>query len=308
MLHLKATLRLSCTNSHTSLSTSYSHHFDLYGSSEELMAWWIASCFTRMSTMQRTGSTMKHSRTHEGGTSKPLNISFDGEVFAVIENVHAALEYLRNEDEDRTLWIDAVCINQDDPKERGHQVQQMESIYEYARQVIVWLGTAATGTDFLFDSIRALERQALGHACNDWSSADTKWQSLLVTAMLDQVHDGRKRLRLYSCFDELLRRDWFQRVCVLQEVAKARAAKVVCGSRSVSARFFALTPPLLCVVPEPHCRSVINVLPGPSRRYSWLTKSRNLLTLSQRLSSSQASDQRDNIYALLGIHVWLSCA
>jgi hypothetical protein len=142
------------------------------------MAWWVASSFTRMSTMQRIRSIVKHSRTHVGGTSKPLNLSLADEDFAVTEYLHAALEHLRNEDEDRILWIDAVCINQDEPNERGHQVQQMESIYECARQVIIWLRPAATDTDVLFDSIRALERQALSHACNDLSPADTRWHSL----------------------------------------------------------------------------------------------------------------------------------
>lgn len=236
-----------------------------------------------------------------GGTSRPLSISLNGEEFAVTENLHAALEHLRHEDEDRILWIDAVCINQDDRTERGHQVQQMASIYECARQVIIWLGTAVTGTDSLFDSIHALERQALSHACNDWNPADNRWRFLWAMATLDQFRDDRNQLRLCSCFKELLRRDWFQRVWILQEVAKARAAKVVCGTRSVSARFFALVPPLLRVVPEPHCQSVLDIMPGPSRRHSWWTKDRDLLTLLQKFSGSQASDPRDNIFALLGI-------
>ncbi|KAF2106671.1 heterokaryon incompatibility protein-domain-containing protein, partial [Lophiotrema nucula] len=38
------------------------------------------------------------------------------------------------------LWIDAICINQKDVKERTHQVRQMRSIYSTAESVIVWLG------------------------------------------------------------------------------------------------------------------------------------------------------------------------
>lgn len=40
------------------------------------------------------------------------------------------------------LWIDAVCINQEDPDERASQVAIMEDIERQAQQVIVFLGIA----------------------------------------------------------------------------------------------------------------------------------------------------------------------
>ena len=38
------------------------------------------------------------------------------------------------------FWIDAVCINQDDPAERGHQVELMAEIYRKSRRLVIWLG------------------------------------------------------------------------------------------------------------------------------------------------------------------------
>jgi hypothetical protein len=38
------------------------------------------------------------------------------------------------------LWIDAVCVNQEDDRERKHQVKLMASIYSSAARVVVWLG------------------------------------------------------------------------------------------------------------------------------------------------------------------------
>lgn len=38
------------------------------------------------------------------------------------------------------LWADAICINQDDVQEKGHQVNMMGKIYTKAIGVIVWLG------------------------------------------------------------------------------------------------------------------------------------------------------------------------
>lgn len=40
------------------------------------------------------------------------------------------------------LWVDAICINQDDPAEKGRQILLMGEIYAKATQVIVWLGYA----------------------------------------------------------------------------------------------------------------------------------------------------------------------
>ncbi|KAF1978281.1 hypothetical protein BU23DRAFT_587213 [Bimuria novae-zelandiae CBS 107.79] len=41
---------------------------------------------------------------------------------------------------EQIIWVDAVCINQDDKKEKGHQIQSMARIYGQANRVIVWLG------------------------------------------------------------------------------------------------------------------------------------------------------------------------
>ena len=38
------------------------------------------------------------------------------------------------------LWADALCINQNDRKERGDQVRMMGSVYAGAKEVIAWLG------------------------------------------------------------------------------------------------------------------------------------------------------------------------
>jgi hypothetical protein len=41
------------------------------------------------------------------------------------------------------LWIDAICINQEDITERGHQVQLMGRVCSKATRVLVWLGEAS---------------------------------------------------------------------------------------------------------------------------------------------------------------------
>jgi hypothetical protein len=60
-----------------------------------------------------------------GGTEKTSNITVNGKTLRFTENLRIAVQYLRSRDIDRVLWVDAVCIDQDDKIGQGHQVQQM---------------------------------------------------------------------------------------------------------------------------------------------------------------------------------------
>ncbi|VUC28684.1 unnamed protein product [Clonostachys rosea] len=62
------------------------------------------------------------------------------DILKVTENCANALRRLRYQDETRILWVDAICINQEDVAERSHQVNMMTEIYACARQVLVYLG------------------------------------------------------------------------------------------------------------------------------------------------------------------------
>jgi hypothetical protein len=59
--------------------------------------------------------------------------------------------YLRSPDTDRALWMDALCINQEDVIERNQQVYLMGSIYSQAREVLVWLGPEKDNSDLAMD-------------------------------------------------------------------------------------------------------------------------------------------------------------
>lgn len=78
--------------------------------------------------------------------TKPIEI--EGKILNVTTNLYEALSrlltwpYGRKTPKAKWIWIDAVCINQSDVTERGHQVQQMANIYKRASRVIIWLGEA----------------------------------------------------------------------------------------------------------------------------------------------------------------------
>jgi len=58
----------------------------------------------------------------------------------VTRNLHAALNRLRLPDKPRTLWVDAICIDQADVVEKGHQVALMGEIYSKTTRGIIFLG------------------------------------------------------------------------------------------------------------------------------------------------------------------------
>ncbi|TLD19131.1 hypothetical protein PspLS_09816 [Pyricularia sp. CBS 133598] len=58
----------------------------------------------------------------------------------ITENLSLALRRLRLKTEARTLWVDAVCIDQADTAERGHQVTLMQAIFSSCERCLVWMG------------------------------------------------------------------------------------------------------------------------------------------------------------------------
>jgi hypothetical protein len=136
----------------------------------------------------------------------------------ITSNLYDALQELRDPTLPRIMWIDAVCINQDDLEERSSQVNFMAKIYSYANQVVIWLGPEdGTKTQELFTAIEdaaELARQITGaqQVQGTEHSGDYPRTDFLGTAL-----------------ESLLSRPWFSRVWVLQEAASARSLLVKCG-------------------------------------------------------------------------------
>jgi ankyrin repeat protein len=216
-----------------------------------------------------------------GSTRKLHEITMNGRKMNITENLYIALWYLRYSYEDRILWVDALCIDQDNEKERGHQVNQMGKIYRRAERVVIWLGPETEETDLALDYMRQITPPATQHTSKD--------------VCKDLQLQRRKGL------EEMLSRPWFRRVWILQEVANARSAIVVCGLKHISTRIFALFPPILHVTPDPHCQAVLDIMPSRLRDNSWWSQKRTLHMLLQKFIASQATDKRDMIFALLDI-------
>ncbi|KAK0719203.1 heterokaryon incompatibility protein-domain-containing protein [Lasiosphaeris hirsuta] len=231
-----------------------------------------------------------------GDRSKNKAILLGSGIFMVTTSCHLALQRVRLQG-CRTVWIDAVCINQDDTDERCHQVQLMARIYASARSVLVYIGEGST------ESSETVNLLALGLSLAGKEAA--------VTALLASPY--------------------FWRVWVLQEIALARKATLICGDASIPWPNFAkqirelphfgkMAFDALLTRPPPHhtyggfgdqgarwatLRDEARQISGVPLALSFeAPKFRSIEELPRLLDLSsfcEATDPRDKVYALLGL-------
>jgi hypothetical protein len=93
-----------------------------------------------------------------GDASDKKSISLSGRPFIVTANLEKALRSLRYYKKERLLWIDALCINQSDDKEKGQQIRKMRAIYHSAKQVLAWTGEADDESNEALDLLNYLRQ------------------------------------------------------------------------------------------------------------------------------------------------------
>jgi hypothetical protein len=87
---------------------------------------------------------------------RPDFVGIYWDVYLVTRNCEEALLSIRDQFETRNLWVDSLCINQDDMAERSSQVNLMPQIYAEADRVLLYVGQASADTD---DAFHRLARQ-----------------------------------------------------------------------------------------------------------------------------------------------------
>ncbi|KAL6703881.1 hypothetical protein ACN47E_009015 [Coniothyrium glycines] len=68
-------------------------------------------------------------------------------------NLLHALQRIRSRTEKLRIWVDSLCINQDDAEERNAQVRMMSSIYQNADAVLIWLGEEDSTSKLVFEFV-----------------------------------------------------------------------------------------------------------------------------------------------------------
>ncbi|ETS76725.1 hypothetical protein PFICI_12112 [Pestalotiopsis fici W106-1] len=164
------------------------------------------------------------------------------------------------------LWADAICIDQSNQNERTWQVAQMHDIYKRADPVFMLLGSSSENTDRAMEFIASVGPRAVASgilASPSWLSEqqvgdfhdlvtarlqsptqDIKQDGIrdsdLLQLMYELIHDER----LYTStipgeavcagIAELLRKEYWHRIWIIQEVTLARNPILVCGNQSIS--------------------------------------------------------------------------
>ncbi|KAK4198973.1 ankyrin repeat-containing domain protein [Triangularia verruculosa] len=224
-----------------------------------------------------------------------------GRKATVTESLHQALCGLRRSDEDRILWVDALCIDQGNPREKNHQVKQMRHVYENAQNVHIWLGPSTDGIDLLMGLMTQLDRRATRRKNCRRSSPDAWVKEWSIFVKKEGAGETNVKICRRNALGDLLSRPWFRRVWIIQEVFSARSAVISCGSNTIPTRVFVLMPGLMGVQVDPHIQAVLDIMPGYLRQNSWWRDQPDLCSLLKSFGTSKATDPRDNIYALIGI-------
>ena len=243
-----------------------------------------------------------------GSTSDPVDILCDSQVVSVTQNLHGALLRLRRPDQTRKVWIDALCINQNDLDERSHQVSFMKDIYSRAKHVMVWLGPdeagqAALATSIINSTVDSMKDDSkIAEAQTFWGKDDEKYQLQLRERLPPRDHAD------WQAVWWLFRREWFSRVWIIQEVSQDLASIVMIGDHSVSyyhlvvtALVFSLRSYPVTVEDWHTLDRVVSVYDNAMLRRRMLGHQPPLLYLVSRFSGFKASDPRDKLYALIGL-------
>ncbi|KAM0326293.1 hypothetical protein ACHAQA_006891 [Verticillium albo-atrum] len=224
-------------------------------------------------------------------------------------NLAQMLRFLRRKDVARTLWIDFVCIRQDDPKEKAAQVALMADIYKAAERVVVWLGQGSN------DSIIAISLLEDLAWMVEFDFENNRMRPTPAGALEPTWADPTEYLpyeqdELWAIY-QLVHRAWFGRVWVRQEigVADPQTAIAVCGDKTISWEL--LRTALACIANKPRHYLDLNEESSPelrfARRYEMVLqlcqteKDYSLPDLLDQGRKFTCSDPRDRVYAVMNM-------
>lgn len=177
------------------------------------------------------------------GPSRSRHIHCRGQKLQVTQSLHDALETLQARtwglsmdprprhprlNSLKHVWIDAICVDQDNIEERNAQVARMRWIFQEARRVTVWLGEEDQFTE---DALALIEHIS--------SLAGNAWESIGYTDFFrGDWHKSTGKQPPLSYYHWLgflafITRPWFRRAWIIQELAMSKSAVLVCGRKTI---------------------------------------------------------------------------
>lgn len=239
-----------------------------------------------------------------GSPETSIDIRVGLRSLAITKNLAEALPYLRYQDKPRVLWIDAICVNQQDLTERSRQVRRMADLYSLADRVVVWLGPEEKESGH---GLRAMEE--LSSQINvDWSRFTMKPRSDHAAQHWSDInqrlpYDDRSLRAIYS----LISYPWFERLWIWQEIHLANSSAVLtCGYHTI--RWTSFRMALFCLSWKTHSMKRTSIIYRPlSARLIEIYPlaignfKTNVVDIMDRTKNCKYTDPRDRVYAILSL-------
>ncbi|KAL4947954.1 heterokaryon incompatibility protein-domain-containing protein [Aspergillus filifer] len=235
--------------------------------------------------------------------------------FEVTENLWLAMRRLRNTSTPRVIWIDAICINQEDDDEKSQQVAMMGEIYKGCMGCIIWLGESSENAEEGVQSVTAAQAfELLGILATGKHLPELP----CFSAVEDQRMNISERYEAhFNALEQLLNLPWWRRIWVIQELVLPGSVKFIYASEELAYQTLREVIEVLKTHAATCCKLHRMTLraqafdplltiqeqvdPIVSTRETWAKKPMTLFQLRRQFYAFQATEKRDLFYGLLGI-------
>ncbi|KAK3392294.1 heterokaryon incompatibility protein [Sordaria brevicollis] len=208
----------------------------------------------------------------------------------------------------RPLWIDQICVNQDDDNEKSFQVMLMRDIYSAAHQTVVWLGPAADGSDKVMDTFTDIGQGFLDKLGDHTTDEHLLTVRHLIERNIDQpdvvvflrkAFDVLLKLKREGSYKHWIKRPWFTRVWTIQEFCLCADTLFACGYKVAPEKLFSAVNDFThCVAMNAGLRELLETPDTPTHSIltdGWL----ELHRLIQRRGHCQLQDRKETLEHLL---------
>jgi len=205
--------------------------------------------------------------------------------FNVQRNLYRALKHLRSLEHPLNLWVDAICINQNDINERNKQVTMMTFIYQNARRVVGWLGIDVNRED-------------------QWKNGNSRNLAKLINGSEDIPYSGEPD---GETVDRIMTNQYWSRLWIVQEVCTPQHLLFVRGSNIWRyENVESWSGVRRCLETDSHSRGrnddsrshFIRLITTRGKRHS---DEMRLERLIERFVSNGCAETRDRVYGFLGL-------
>jgi len=230
---------------------------------------------------------------------------------SVTANLAEALQYFPWPDKHKIIWIDAICINQEDLVERAEQIKFMPRIYSSAGTVIAWLGAPTHDNNLAMTLLhRISESVHVDRESHEIYRKESEWTTekgpmffyyqLFLDPNFPLPWDGPESQALESLFN----RPWFERLWIRQEICLGgKRGVLLCGNSSIEWSAFENAAIFLDIkikdnghpqLEQWRNRTALVVEVG-RQNMSWLGE------MMRQMQRTSCTDPRDRVYGILGI-------